>query len=116
MIGLSHLRVFGCVAYVHIESGARSKLDPKSRKCIFIGYGGDEFGYRFWDMQKNKVVRSRNVIFNEEVMYKNRQAAEPESPVRKDRQFARMEELSDKHVSEASHGKERYQEAAPEVA
>lgn len=64
--------MFGCVTYVHIESDARNKLDPKSRKCIFIGYGGDEFGYRFWDMQNKKVIRSKNVIFNEEVMYKNR--------------------------------------------
>lgn len=29
-IGLSHLKVFGCIAYVHIESDARNKLDPKS--------------------------------------------------------------------------------------
>jgi hypothetical protein len=115
-IGLSHLRVFGCVAYVHIESGARSKLDPKSQKCIFIGYGGDELGYRFWDMQNKKVVRSRNVIFNEEVMYKNRQAAEHKSPVRKDRQFARLEELSNEDVSKENHGEERQQQEAPEVA
>ena len=67
-------------------------------------------------MQSKKVVRSRNVIFNEEVMYKNRQAVEPESPIRKDQQFARMEELSDEDVSKASHGKERKEEEASEVA
>ncbi|KAE8713932.1 Detected protein of unknown function [Hibiscus syriacus] len=45
-INLSHLRVFGCISYVHIDSAKRSKLDAKSNKCSFVGYGGDEFGYR----------------------------------------------------------------------
>eukprot|EP00253_Pinus_taeda_P024416 PITA_24416 len=34
---LSHLRVFGCDAYVHVPKGKRTKLDSKSEKCIFIG-------------------------------------------------------------------------------
>ncbi len=35
---VSHLRVFGCIAYVHVPDEKRSKLDPKVEKCIFIGY------------------------------------------------------------------------------
>ena len=30
---------FGYLAYVHIPSEERSKLDPKSRQCVFIRYG-----------------------------------------------------------------------------
>ena len=45
----SHLKVFGCVSYVHIDSDAYSKLDAKSKICLFIGYGDEKFGYRFWD-------------------------------------------------------------------
>ncbi|KAE8686500.1 cytochrome P450 71A9-like [Hibiscus syriacus] len=41
-INLSYLRVFGCISYVHINSAERSKLDAKSNKCVFVGYGGDE--------------------------------------------------------------------------
>jgi hypothetical protein len=35
---VSHLRVFGCIAYVHILDEKRSKLEPKAEKCNFIGY------------------------------------------------------------------------------
>eukprot|EP00253_Pinus_taeda_P001453 PITA_01453 len=34
---LSHLRVFRCDAYVHAPKEKRTKLDSKSKKCIFIG-------------------------------------------------------------------------------
>ena len=30
-VKFSHLKVFGCVSYVHIDSDARSKLDAKSK-------------------------------------------------------------------------------------
>ena len=35
---ISHLKIFGCIAYVHVPDELRSKLDPKAKKCIFIGY------------------------------------------------------------------------------
>ncbi|WVY97098.1 hypothetical protein V8G54_029249 [Vigna mungo] len=71
-IKLSHLKIFDCVTYVHISDQGRNKLDPKSKKCIFIGYGEDEFGYRLWDNENQKMIRSRDVIFNEKVMYKDK--------------------------------------------
>ena len=39
---------------------------------FFIGYGDEKFGYRFQDEQNRKIIKSRNVIFNEQVMYKDR--------------------------------------------
>ncbi|KAG6737243.1 hypothetical protein POTOM_058756 [Populus tomentosa] len=98
-VQLSHLKVFGCVSYVHIDSDARNKLDAKSKKCFFIGYGDEEFGFRFWDDQNRKIIRSRNVIFNEKVMYKDRSSVETEmvdsdtSPQRSE--FIRLEGLPD---------------------
>jgi hypothetical protein len=52
----SGLRVFGCLAYVHIPSEERSKLDPKSRQCVFLAYGKGVKGYKFWDPKANKSV------------------------------------------------------------
>ena len=42
-VNYSGLRVFGCPAYVHILSEEWSKLDRKSRQCVFLKYG------KFWD-------------------------------------------------------------------
>ncbi|MCO5549365.1 hypothetical protein L7F22_002836 [Adiantum nelumboides] len=67
----AHLRVFGCEAYVHIRSELRTKLQPKSSKCIFLGYGEDgEMGYRLWYPALRKIIRSNDVIFNENCMHK----------------------------------------------
>ena len=71
-VKFSHLKVFGCVSFVHIDFDARSKLDAKSKICFFICYGDKKFGYRFWDEQNRKIIKSRNVIFNEQVMYNDR--------------------------------------------
>jgi hypothetical protein len=35
---VSHLKVFGCDAFVHVPKEKRSKLEKKVVKCIFIGY------------------------------------------------------------------------------
>src|ERR1044072_4585693 len=45
----SSLHVFGCSVYVMYNSQERTKLDPKSRKCIFLGYVNGVKGYRLWD-------------------------------------------------------------------
>ena len=34
---VSNLRVFGCTSYVHGPDAQRTKLDPKSKKSIFVG-------------------------------------------------------------------------------
>ena len=34
-----HLRVFGCKAFMHIIKEERSRLDAKSKQCIFIAMG-----------------------------------------------------------------------------
>ncbi|KAJ7005746.1 hypothetical protein NC653_005156 [Populus alba x Populus x berolinensis] len=65
-VSYAHLRVFGCRAFVHVPRDERSKLDSKTRQCIFLGSEDDEFGYRLWDPKEKKIVRSRDVIFFED--------------------------------------------------
>ena len=66
------LKTFGCEAFVHINKENRKKLDAKSKKCTFIGYDVNDFGYRLYDYEKNKIIRIRDVIFNEKVLYKDK--------------------------------------------
>ena len=58
--------MFGCKAFVHIPQDERLKLDAKTRQCIFLVYGLDEFGYKLFDSIAKKVMRSRNVVFVED--------------------------------------------------
>eukprot|EP00253_Pinus_taeda_P035717 PITA_35717 len=62
---LSHLRVFGCDAYVHVPKEKQTKLDSKSEKCIFIGYKNGLKSYKLWNLVRRKVVYSRDVVFRE---------------------------------------------------
>jgi hypothetical protein len=64
-VSYSHLRVFGCKAYVHIPKEQRSKLDDKATPYIFLGYRNEEFGYRLWDPEKRRIVTCKDVVFYE---------------------------------------------------
>ena len=55
---LSHLRVFGCDAYVHVPKEKRTKLDNKFERCIFIGYKDGLKGYKIWNLETRNVVYS----------------------------------------------------------
>ena len=46
-----------------ISNNLRKKLDPKSRKMIFVCYSS--MGYRLLDSETNRVTNSCNVNFNE---------------------------------------------------
>ncbi|KAL0330748.1 UNVERIFIED_CONTAM: Retrovirus-related Pol polyprotein from transposon TNT 1-94 [Sesamum angustifolium] len=63
-VNLSSLRIFGCSAFA-LSHG--DKLDPRSQKCVFIGYPDGVKGYRLWLRSQPgfKVLISRDVIFNE---------------------------------------------------
>ena len=46
---LSHMKVFGCIAYVHVPDDLRIKLDLKAKKCTFIGYSLEKKGYQCYN-------------------------------------------------------------------
>ena len=87
---LSHVRILGSIAYVHIPKENRKKLDYKAKVCQLVGYGGTN-QYRLWDPSRKDVIVSRDVVFDERykvqapttipvVQIDERQAPEPATP------------------------------------
>uniref|UniRef100_A0AAV1VDZ4 Polyprotein n=1 Tax=Peronospora matthiolae TaxID=2874970 RepID=A0AAV1VDZ4_9STRA len=62
---LDHLRVFGSRGYVHIDEAKRTKLEPKSFRCLLLGYPENVKGYRVYDLDASKVKVSRSVKLDE---------------------------------------------------
>ena len=62
---VGYLRIFGCIAYAHIPSHMTQKLDNKSQKCIFVGYGEERKAFKLFDPHTKHVFFSRDVIFDE---------------------------------------------------
>ncbi|GJZ47234.1 retrovirus-related pol polyprotein from transposon TNT 1-94 [Tanacetum coccineum] len=63
---VSHLRVFESIAYVHVPSQRRSKLDDRSEKHVFDSYDKQSKGYKLYNLVTRKVAVSRDVEFEEE--------------------------------------------------
>ena len=62
---VSHLKVFGSVAYAHVPDQQRMKLEDKSKRYIFLGYDEKTKGYKLLDPISKKVMVSRDVRVNE---------------------------------------------------
>ena len=62
---IKYFKVFGCLAYVHIDKESRGKLDFKAKKCLFLGYSATMKAYRLFDLNENRIINSRNLIFDE---------------------------------------------------
>jgi hypothetical protein len=45
MVSYSFMKTFSCEVIFHIDRENITKLEEKSNKCTFIGYGVNDFGY-----------------------------------------------------------------------
>lgn len=66
---LSHLNIYGCKAY-SIKHGIPKlhKLQPRALIGYLIGYDSTNI-YRIWSPTQDKVIRTRDVTFNEKAFY-----------------------------------------------
>ena len=67
----SNLKIFGCEAYALTPTNQRFELDPRSKKCIFVGYDDVTKGYGSWDTTAHNIVISRDVFFYESSLIKS---------------------------------------------
>jgi transposase InsO family protein len=73
---LSHLRTFGCRAFAHVPKNLRSKLDSKAKACLYLGPSFNSPAHRLLDLETNRLITSRDVIFDESVLGLPNQTAE----------------------------------------
>ena len=59
------LRTFGCACFPTLRDYAQHKFDPKSLKCVFLGYNEKFKGYRCLLPTTGRIYISRHVIFDE---------------------------------------------------
>jgi hypothetical protein len=64
-LDLSHFRTFGCVAFVHIPTAKRGKLDKTSFKGVFVRYSQTARQYRILNPLDMTVKRYSSVEFDE---------------------------------------------------
>ena len=43
----------------------RKNLDPKAKKCVFLGYGATRKGYLLYDQKTSTIVHSHDKVFDE---------------------------------------------------
>eukprot|EP00253_Pinus_taeda_P027449 PITA_27449 len=64
---VSHFCVFGSETWAHIPYEKHKALEPKSEKCIFVGYSEDVKGYRLNPLKSENVIIRRDVKFAENI-------------------------------------------------
>ena len=79
---LFHLppKIFGCVCYVHILGLGSDKLDPRSIKCVFLGYSRTQKGNKCYSPTLRRCFISADVTFDESQSYFSHLVASDSSP------------------------------------
>ncbi|RDX79526.1 hypothetical protein CR513_40053, partial [Mucuna pruriens] len=62
---IRHLRVFGCIVYIHVLNQLMKKLDDKGERCIFIECNTNSNEYKLYNPMTNKMIISPYVTFDE---------------------------------------------------
>ena len=66
---VSHLRIFGCLVYIHIPKEKWTKLDPSGKKGIFVGYSESSKACIIYFPGFKKIDINRDVTFDEDLAY-----------------------------------------------
>ncbi|KAK9044503.1 hypothetical protein V6N11_058403 [Hibiscus sabdariffa] len=85
---MSFMKIWGCQAYVKYQMS--TKLEPRSHKCIFVGYPKESKGYYFFNPKENKMVVARTGVFLEKEFLSSK----------RDRRNIKLEEVQQQQVTE----------------
>ena len=63
---ITHLRIFGSSVFVHIPKASRTKLEPRSEKCILLSFDLGARAYRCYRPSTKKIFVSRDITIHED--------------------------------------------------
>ena len=66
---LGHLKVFGCLAHAKQTTPHLKKLEDRSQKLVYFGVEEGSKAHRLYDPVQNKIVVSRDTVFEEAVSW-----------------------------------------------
>ncbi|RVW57690.1 Retrovirus-related Pol polyprotein from transposon TNT 1-94 [Vitis vinifera] len=95
-------KIFGCSIVVHINQQHRSKLDPRSLKCIFLGYSSNQKGYKCYSPVTRKFYNSMDVTFFETQPYYPKNDIQGENSTQ-EYQFWDLESFSESPITTENH-------------
>jgi hypothetical protein len=67
---VGHLRIFGCLVYIHVPKEKRTKMEPSRKKGVFVGYNENSKAYMIYVPSQRHIEVSRDVTFHEEATFK----------------------------------------------
>jgi len=76
-LDLTNLKTFGSLCFISTLERNRSKLDPRAKKYVFLGYREGTKGYVTLDIKTRETAISINIIFYENIFpYKEKQSTD----------------------------------------
>ena len=67
---ISHLRIFGCLVYIHIPKEKRTKMENSGEKGTFVSYSETSKAFKIYVPGERHVEVSQDVIFHDEATFK----------------------------------------------
>lgn len=59
------LHIFGCTVFIKNPDRSASKLDPKGKKCVFLGIAPTQKGYKCFDPVSKRIFVTMDTEFFE---------------------------------------------------
>ena len=66
---VSHIKVFGCMAYAKKDAGQLRKLDDRSEAAVHLGIEPGSKAYRLYNPTSKRNIVSRDVVFDEKARW-----------------------------------------------